>query len=302
MVKLDGAASEEIEHALTESTEQLTARGICQCGSSRLQWPEGAIAIHTSFGPAEQDKETNQDFVVAWVPEQQRPPSGIRWALAMADGVTASYYAELGAELACRVSLARLVAHEGAPQDKARDAVNAAGDAIGAVVDVIEEDAEHYRPEELFVSTWRYTLREGLLLQTTLSLAWLEDGVCHLAFIGDGGAAIQFRKGRRHQRIVLAGPNVETSRVHAIGPRNRRVDDLDSWQSVGATDISMLAIYTDGVGLGIGPNASLLFEELQSRGDSLESTNVAKHLIQEWIRTKAEDFEDNLTLAIVTCD
>ena len=220
----------------------------------------------------------------------------------MADGVTASFQAELGAELACRASLARLLGHNGEADAKARDAANAAGDAIGRVVDVITQNPEQYQPEGLFASTWKYMLREGLLLQTTLTLAWLEQDKCHLAIVGDGGAAVQFRDGRQRDRLVLAAPNTETSRVHAIGPGNRHVDDFDVWETLAANELSLLAIYTDGVGLGIGPDASLLFDQLEERRDISQEPNVAERLIQEWIRTRAGDFDDNLSLAIVSWD
>ena len=131
------------------------------------------------------------------------------------------------------------------------------------VVDVITRNPEQYQPEGLFASTWKYMLREGLLLQTTLTLAWLEAGKCHLAIVGDGGAAVQFRDGPQRDRLVLAAPSEETSRVHAIGPGNRHVDDFDVWETLDANELSLLAIYTDGVGLGIGADASLLFDQLR---------------------------------------
>ena len=86
---------------------------VCLARADRVGY-RGAIAFHTDFGPAEQDKDTNQDYVLAWVAKPGKSSSGVVWALAMADGVTASYQAELGAELACRASLARLLGHIGA--------------------------------------------------------------------------------------------------------------------------------------------------------------------------------------------
>lgn len=300
MATLDGPAGEKVQSILADCASLLTQQGVCEFGSGRLRWAKGAIAIHTDFGPVEQDKETNQDFVLAWVGDERGERPTIQWALAMADGVTASYCAELGAELACRAGLARILAYEGTPRDKARAAVNAAGDAIGAVADVIEEDAEHYRPEDMFASTWRYTLREGLLLQTTLTLAWLEDEACHLAIVGDGGAAVEFWRGPQHEQKVLAAPNAETSRVHAIGPKNRHVEQLDCWKQVVTKDLSLLAVYTDGVAHGISPEASLLFEQLQEDRSESDTDNVAEQLIRGWISKRADEFEDNLSLAIAS--
>ena len=297
-----GPLDDEIETILTDCAGLADDNGECLSASGKSRWEQGRIAFHTDFGPAEQDKDTNQDFVLAWPARSSQSSSGIVWAIAMADGVTASYQAESGAELACRVSLARLLSHTGKADAKARDAVDAAGDAIGKVADVITRDPQRYQPNGVFASTWRYMLREGLLLQTTLTLAWQEQDRCHLAIVGDGGAAVQFRDRPQHDRLVLAAPSAETSRVHAIGPANRHADGFDAWHSLDANELSLMAIYTDGVGLGIGADAGLLLDQLEERSDIAQEVNVADRLLQEWIRTRPGDFDDNLSLAVVSWD
>ena len=293
---------DEVESILTDSARLAGGNGECLSVSGRSRWEQVQIAFHTDFGPADQDKDTNQDFVVAWTVRSSESPSGIVWAIAMADGVTASYRAELGAELACQASLARLLGHTGKADAKARDAIDAAGDAIGRVADVITRDPQRYQPNGVFASTWEYMLRKGLLLQTTLTLAWQEQGTCYLAVVGDGGAVVQFRDRPQEDRLVLAAPSTETSRVHAIGPGNRHAEDFDVWRSFDADESSCMAVYTDGVGLGIGADAGLLFGQLEGQNGISQAPNLAEKLIQEWIRTRPGDFSDNLSLAVVIWD
>jgi hypothetical protein len=300
MAVLHGPANAELQRVLRECAETPFEESDWLLGSGSSRWRGGDITIHTDFGPVAQDKETNQDFVVGWTADGSRAQPVVPWALAMADGVTASFYAELGAELACRASLARLLMHPGKGKAKALDAVNAAGDAVGVVGDAIAANPELYKPDDMFKSTWKYILREGLLLQTTLTLAWMERGTCYLAMVGDGGAAVELRRRSGHKQVVLAAPVVETSLVHAIGPRNRHVDGFDVWQQVGAENLCQLAVYTDGVGHGIRSNTSLLFDPLRKMGGDSKVSNRVRALIQEWIRTRAEEFEDNLSLAVVT--
>ncbi len=64
----------------------------------------------------------------------------------------------------------------------------------------------------------------------------------------------------------------------------------------------MLAIYTDGVGHGIGSDGNVLFHHLDECRSGSGVENVAEQLIRGWISTRAEDFEDNLSLAIVNWD
>jgi len=302
MGRFPGPVGDEIEVIFSACDAQLTAGGKPGAGSAVMRWGEGTVAIHTDFGPAGQDKDSNQDSVLAWIAGEGGEGGGIRWAIAMADGVTSSHYAETGAEIACWTSLAALLSAGGTADEKARAAVDAAGDAIGAVADMIGEEPSRYKPEDVFDSMWSYVLRRGLLLQTTLSLVWLEGGVCHIGMVGDAGAAIEVGPGEVGGRKVLAGPDLKTSRVHAIGPNNRRVERLDCWQQIDSEDVSLLALYTDGVGRGIGPNAGRLFHSFERMGSRAAHGNPAKRLIQDWIRTRGQDFEDNLSLAIVRWD
>ena len=73
--------------------------------------PHGAAigSIHSDFGPADQDKPTNQDYAFAWRPwhggEPESPPS----LLALSDGLTNSFRSESAAALACWVSVRALI-------------------------------------------------------------------------------------------------------------------------------------------------------------------------------------------------
>ena len=56
-------------------------------------------------------------------------------------------------------------------------------------------------------------------------------------------------------------------------------------------------IYTDGIARGLHPNPRRVFEQLDGHA---EDDNPAQALVQHWINSEAEAFQDNLTLAVVT--
>jgi hypothetical protein len=298
MTAWTGPAAKESCRIANQQQARLARSGTVCAKSGTLRWAEGTLALHTDFGPADQDKDTNQDYVVAWVPGSAAGKEPILWAMAMADGVTSSLYAEVGAELACWSALACLVSHGGDEKNKARAAIDAAGDAIGVVADTIAAAGEIYRPAAEFSSTWRYTLREGLLLQTTLTLAWLEHGVLNLAMIGDGGAAVE-EFGETDRRIkVLAQPDPSTNRVHALGAHNRRVSELDGWQQTSAAPLRTVAFYTDGIARALDTRVGQLFESLQDA--RRKDGNSAESLIKTWLTTREAEFDDNLSLAVAS--
>lgn len=296
MEDLRGPAGVHFRRILDECDGHLSERGNLRVASGTLPWSGGLLAIHSDFGPPEQDKDANQDYVTAWSPGELKREDGAAWVVAMADGVTSSYFAEIGAEVACRVGLARIVSGKGHAHEKAREAMNAAGDAIGLLADAIEGDADEYRPEGEFSSSWRYTLREGLLLQTTLTLAWLEGDEFNLAVVGDGGAAIR-RNGERGE--ILADVNEETNRVHALGPRNRHVSEMDHWEQIAGDHLALVALYTDGIGRVLGVDAEDLLDQIEAARRTCDGRNTSESIIHELMRIHNTELEDNLTLAVV---
>ena len=299
MIGLSQTVADSCRTLREASHERLAAGGSLCTGSGVLAWNGGRLDLHTDFGPPDQDKEGNQDFVLAWVPHQPRT-QGLRWAVALADGVTSSYHAEVAAEVACWSGLAAVVGPETTPAERARAGIDAAGQSIGALADLIEDDADAHRPDGEFESSWRYTVREGLLLQTTLTLAWLEGNRFCVAMVGDGGAVVELDGGAEPRLEVLAEADASTSQVHALGPRNRTVLELDCWREVEIDGRSRLALYTDGVCRGVQLSERSLFAESDSVCRADGGTNVAESLVRRWIKTDARAFEDNLTLVLVT--
>lgn len=298
MEVLDGPVGMHFRRILSECDRRLTEQGELRVLSGSLPWADGVLDIHTDYGPSHQDKDVNQDYVAAWTACTSAGDKGVAWAVAMADGVTSSYFAEIGAEVACRVGLARIVLSKGHAHEKAREGMKAAGDAIGLLADTIESDADGYRPEGEFASSWRYTLKEGLLLQTTLTLAWLEGGEFNLAIVGDGGAAIQ-RIGE--ESAVLADVNEETNRVHALGPANRHVSEMDHWELIEADSISLVALYTDGIGRIVGVDGRDLVDLIEAARRACNTRNTSESVIHDLMRDCCTEIDDNLTLATILC-
>lgn len=296
MPELSGDALTQFQTQRSQSEQSLAGCGLVCARSGTLTWKNKRIAIHTDFGPPDQDKESNQDFALAWIPAEPDNSSSLQWAIALADGVTSSWFSEYAAEIACWTGLSALISKNANPIDRACRAVSSAGDAIGRIGDIIESDSEANRPTGEFESTWRFTLNEGLLLQTTLCLAWKEAQEISLAFIGDGGAVIQRRTGENHQVELVGIMDDGTNRVHALGPRNRRVERPDVFREFADADVIQLAIFTDGVGRGLSSPESV-FDEINLLDH--REINVAQRLIQNWIRHQGPDFQDNLSLAVV---
>ena len=305
MAALDGLANDEVRRRSSPTAQggRPTWRVSVRLGQI-LRWAEGAIAIHTDFGPAEQDKDTNQDLCWLGLPDEQESPSGIVWALAMADGVTASYQAELGAELACRASLARLLAH---PGHSGRE-----GSRCGECGRRCNRrccGCDHGRSRAV-PAGWNVCVDLEIYAPRRTSAA----NHAHLGVAGRRSSAIwpssemaerRFNSatGPRDERNVLAAPNVETSRVHAIGPGNRHVDDLDCLadRSLRKTCRCWRSTRTVSA-MALEPTPVCYSSNSRSDPDISQGPNVAEQLIQEWIRTRADDFDDNLSLAIVSWD
>ncbi len=279
--------------------------GECRAQSGCLDWEHGRLLIHSDRGPAEQEKDTNQDYVLAWRPCGKEGPNAIEWALVLADGVSSSFAAERAAQVACWASLATLVAGGRQPSgdERMRTAVDAAGEALARLAVPFYEDPAASRPSSEFPMTWEYILREGLLLQTTLTLAWSEAGILNLGVVGDCGGAIRemVSKGGEEDEtidVVLASVGVETNRVHALGPRNWKVSGFDVRRQRRLRRPFLFAVHTDGLARG-GVTPTVLLDDLE-RMAGVGRANLAASVIAEYLRIYSGKFDDNLTLALVT--
>ncbi len=286
-----GLAESRVNELVEGFRGRLESCGTVCVASGELHWSGGRLSIHTDFGPQGQDKDTNQDFVLGWVAQGS---SGIPWAVALADGVSSSFQAEFGARIACWAALAALVTGSDDFQRQSRRSLDAAGDAIGGLFEELTADPERFRPQGEFSSTWKYTLREGLLLQTTLSLAWMEAGVLNLVIVGDGGAAL-FGFGDEEAPRFLGGASAQTQRVHALGPLNRHVSAFDYGGRVDVEGTGLIALFTDGIARGIGADGAPLMRSAPM------ASPTSRDIIARLINERPREFEDNLTLALIEC-
>ena len=292
----------ELHRQVAVARDKVRSAGSFCVGSGCLKASHRRVWVHSEFGPAAHDKDTNQDFVIAWQGHAETQEHDGFWAIVMSDGVTSSCWAEWGAELACWTSLANLVERRviRSGVQLALNSVHAAGEAIGRFADVITRRAEKYRPEGEFEATWEYVLSEGLFLQTTLTLMWW-DGRLHIAIVGDGAVAV--RDASRVACRLVTGSDLQTSRVHAIGPNNRQVAELDAWKELALTVPCSIAAFTDGVARGASADVREIFTHADiviGGGDGNE--NPARRVLGLLQQKRPRDFEDNLALGLVYID
>jgi hypothetical protein len=304
----------EFDLLLREGQAWLAERGEMVVGSGAFTAGRpGSIVIggslHSDFGPADQDKETNQDYALAWWPSAAAADARPRpsFVLALADGLTTSYRSESAAALASWVGVRALVENYRAaqPLDLARLAFAEAGLTIGQLADELARAPGASCPEGQFLSTWKYILQKGRLLQTTLTLAWLDGDHFRIAMVGDGGALWRDYRGLRDSRQstdrVLAACDLDSQQVYALGPAERGVQEFDCWHEEELDGPFLCALSTDGIGRGQGASPSALLDELESL-QAAGAENPAQRFIERAIQQRPKDFEDNLTLAVIKAE
>jgi serine/threonine protein phosphatase PrpC len=289
-----------LDASIQDCRERLlkTGRLIAQSGSAR--WGNGRLALHSDYGPPGQEKSENQDYALLWRPPEESDDQRLKWAAALADGVTCSFLPQWGARLACFQALEHLIAGPFVPEplERAVQAVNAAGEALGRLAEQIAENGEQFRPDDEFPATWRMRLKWGQLLETTLTLAWLEDETLHVAMIGDGGGTARVvREGQVEDRLLSEGA-IESDAVHALGPANRRIDALDAWHQLPFGPGTTVALYTDGIGRFVGTSPGRLLDRVRDHVAASPDDNAAEAVVRELVNLGAESLEDNLTLLI----
>ena len=297
----------EFDLLLRENRAWLAQRGETIVGSGCFRSGPLSGSLHSDFGPTDQDKATNQDYALAWWPAANGGQRCLRFVLALSDGLTNSFRSECAAALACWVSMRALIEAGGAtgPQDLARLAFNEAGLTIGRLADELARDPVASCPEGQFVSTWKYILKKGGLFQTTLTLAWLDWDHFRIAMVGDGGALWRGYDGPRDARQakdrILAACDLDTQQVCALGPADRCVREFDCWREEELNGPFLCALATDGIGRGLGANPLALLDELENL-QTAGAENPARRFIEQAIRQRPRDFNDNLTLAVIRAE
>jgi serine/threonine protein phosphatase PrpC len=295
------------ERVIRESQGWLAERGETIVGSGCFRSGVLSGSIHSDFGPEDQDKETNQDYVLAWLPHDEEIRRRFRLVLALADGLTASYRSELAAAVVCSVALRALVEGDPnlSPKDRARHAFNEGGRRLGQLADELARAPEASCPPGQFISTWKYILTKGVFFQSTLTLAWLDDSFFRIAMLGDGGAVWRnYRAWNDSPQAgdrVLAQCDLDQHQVCALGPADREVQEFDCWREERLNGPFLCAIHTDGVGRGLEGNSATLLdqlEEFRAAGVENEAQRFIERAVEEWPRK----FDDNLTLAVIRCE
>ncbi|MCY2986682.1 MAG: protein phosphatase 2C domain-containing protein [Planctomycetota bacterium] len=292
-----------LERMVGSHRDWLAERGQPLVGSGCFRVGPWSGAVHTDFGPLDQDKTTNQDYALAWWPDDDDCRTRIRWALAMADGLSSSFRSEWASELASWTALRALVELSATePRQTAQQAFDAAGAAIGRLADEWAADPQGSCPPGQYLATWKYMLRKGSLLQTTLTLAWLDKEYFRVAILGDAGLVWReypdLASNQRPRDRVIAECDLAEQQVFALGPAERQVSQFDQWEEIRLPERFLAAFYTDGIGRGIGKHASTLLDDLEARVSSAE-VNHAQAYIAQAIARQPRDFEDNLTLAVI---
>ncbi len=292
---------------LRESQAWLAERGEILVGSGAFRSGRLSAAVHSDFGPTQQDKAANQDYVLAWRSASDDSASHPRLVLALADGLTTSYRSECASALACWIAVRGVVEAVRTidPQGLARFAFDRAGHTIGRLADEWAREPEASCPTGQFLSTWKYILAKGRLLQTTLTLAWLDHDKFCLAMVGDGGALWRDYRGPGRIRTaadrVLAACDLENQQVFAVGPADREAYEFDCWHEESLNGPFLCALSTDGIGRSQGAIPATLLDELEAISAS-GVENPARQFIDQAIRDRSEDFDDNLTLAVVRAE
>ncbi len=291
------AGRELFDRLLDEQRRWLSEHGEALAGSGRFDGGGWSVSWHSVFGPPEQDKSPeNQDYVLAWRPRPADAGRFPEWILALADGVTSSFRADWAAEIACWSAVRTLAEGGTEPRASAQRASDAACAALGRIADGWAVDPSASCPPGQFPATWKYILRKGLLLQTTLTLAWLDRGHFFAALIGDGGALWRAYDPITADRI-LAECDPQTQQVHALGP-GVGAAELDGWVEEQRKAPYLCALFTDGVGRGVGAAPFALLDEAARLAVAGEE-NPARAYLEEVLRRRPADFADNLTLAVL---
>jgi hypothetical protein len=277
---MDSSLTEILTDTIAADSEALIEQGTVLDTSGSLEAGKSVLSVASDHG----NKETNRDFFLAFVPNND---SDIKWAVAIADGVSASFESKLGSRLACYASVAALVRAEG--QSHRSPILECAGTfrAIGAR---ILGDALLCRPNQVPESHWTRFVQAGRLFQTTLMIAWQVGDRIFLDGVGDGGFVCDFDRGCVPMMYLpsSSGP------VTCLGAMSNVVDPQYRHQF---TLVNQLYLFTDGVTGSIERDCSQGIS-LMRRCVDRDRSMAASDLLRLSVRSGASD--DNQTLAVIS--
>jgi hypothetical protein len=120
--------------------------------------------------------------------------------------------------------------------------------------------------------------------------------------LGDGGGVWRSYRapshGQRAKDHVLAECDLDRHQVCALGPADRDVAEFDCWHEEELNGPFLCALHTDGVGRGLGGKRRALLDELEKL-QAAGVENTARRFIEQAVEEHPQDFDDNLTLAVI---
>lgn len=278
---------------INASRQILVSCGMVFENSASFRTSQQSVSIHTCLGPQQSGKSVNEDAALAACFEDGFP---IKWACALADGVSSSLLSEVGSQVATWKALASLVEDRRwtTPKSRALRAVHAAQSAICQLAVALKEDLVElkYKPTYLPAAAYRHIVNRQTCFQTTLCLVWCDGKSIYIASVGDSGA---LQSTDAQSCIKLFFPDLEVSHVNAISPAIDKVK-LDQWQKISAAN-TLLAVFTDGVAKGLTEQHGNQLPPAFSLQKAFSRGNAEDCLI-ELVASTSEEAADNMTLLI----
>ena len=77
--------------------------------------------------------------------------------------------------------------------------------------------------------------------------------------------------------------------------------EFDCWHEEKLNGPFLCALHTDGVGRGLGGNPMALLDELEEL-QAAGVENTARRFIEQAVEERPQDFDDNLTLAVIRAE
>ncbi|WDQ17018.1 protein phosphatase 2C domain-containing protein [Rhodopirellula sp. P2] len=271
---------ESLSDTISANSDALAERGTVLESPGFLETGKSVLSVASDHG----NKETNRDSFLAFVPLGD---GDIKWAVAIADGVSASFESKLGSRLACYASVAALVRTE---DQKQRSPISECAETFLAIGERILGDARLCRPDQVPESHWTRFVQAGRLFQTTVMIAWQAGDQIFLDGIGDGGFVRDFDRGCVPMMYLpsSSGP------VTCLGAMTNVAEPQYRHQFASA---NQLYLFTDGVTGSIERDCSQAIDVMRRCVDRDRCT-VATDLLQFSIRSGASD--DNQTLAVIS--
>lgn len=230
------------------------------------------------------EKDTNEDSIAMWIPPAGSP---VRWASAIADGVSACLHPHLASRLACAAGLVEVQQNAAPPCNVAPgnvSPVRAAQQQFDRLAGIVETDPEALRPPNTTSSMWKRVLRDGAYAQTTLIVLWQDESALHIEGIGDGGIVV----------------NLDGDPFEFLPQSNRPVNCLGPGRTGLLIDYrltfphwSRVAVFTDGMTPWVREGGRVAMHRIGEGNEQATADQLVERCLQE------TPVRDNVSLLVV---